>query len=323
MAESSESLLARLARGEAEGTSAFSVVSAQTPTHQARVESAGAIGHQDKLDHLLGRIAKLTHGQEGNTVVRTNIKRPDTATEAAFPGRRGQDDHYGEAFFPVEPTSFQDASLTESEVEELALKFLLSRGDASGRDIADQVKLPYVLLDELLRAMKNEQLVFHRGSAPMNDYQFALTDKGRERARRLVEHCTYFGAAPVALADYIESVGAQSLTMQHPTVDDLHRAFSDLLINQRMLARLGPAINSGRGLFLYGAAGNGKTSIAERVTKAFGQFIWIPRAIGIDGEILRLFDPSNHEEAPLENAGGLIDARKLTSAGFACAGRRS
>jgi hypothetical protein len=311
MAESSESLLARLARGEAEGSSACSVVSAQTPTHQARVESAGAIGHQDKLDHLLGRIAKLTHGQEGNTVVRTNIKRPDNATEAAYPGRRGEDDHYGEAFFPVEPTSFQDASLTESEVEELALKFLLSRGDASGRDIADQVKLPFVLLDELLRALKNEQLVFHRGSAPMNDYQFALTDKGRERARRLVEHCTYFGAAPVALADYIESVGAQSLTMQHPTVDDLHRAFSDLLINQRMLARLGPAINSGRGLFLYGAAGNGKTSIAERVTKAFGQFIWIPRAIGIDGEILRLFDPSNHEEAPLENAGGLIDARKV------------
>ena len=64
-----------------------------------------------------------------------------------------------------------------------------------------------------------------------------------------------------------------------------------------MLRRLGPAINSGRGLFLFGAAGNGKTSIAERVTKAFGQSIWIPRAIGIDGEIIRLFDPNAHEEA--------------------------
>ena len=63
-----------------------------------------------------------------------------------------------------------------------------------------------------------------------------------------------------------------------------------------MLRRLGPAINSGRGLFLFGAAGNGKTSIAERVTRAFGQYIWIPRAIGVDGEIIRLFDPNAHEE---------------------------
>ncbi len=67
--------------------------------------------------------------------------------------------------------------------------------------------------------------------------------------------------------------------------------FRDLLINPKMLARLGPAINSGRGLFLFGAPGNGKTSIAERVTAAFGQAIWIPRAIGVDGEIMRLFDP--------------------------------
>jgi predicted ATPase with chaperone activity len=78
-----------------------------------------------------------------------------------------------------------------------------------------------------------------------------------------------------------------------------------------MMSRLGPAINSGRGLFLYGAPGNGKTSIAERVTRAFGQFIWIPRAIGIDGEIIRLFDPSNHEEAPLEDNGNLYDNRKI------------
>jgi hypothetical protein len=74
---------------------------------------------------------------------------------------------------------------------------------------------------------------------------------------------------------------------------------------------LGPAINSGRGLFLYGAPGNGKTSIAERVTRAFGQYLWIPRAIGVDGEIIRMFDPSNHEETPQENTNNLIDNRKI------------
>src|SRR6185312_10609839 len=186
-----------------------------------------------------------------------------------------------------------------------------ARGDASGREVAEQVKLPFGLIEELLRQMKQEQLVVHRSSAPMNDYQFQLTDLGRERARRHTEHCTYFGAAPVHLSAYIESVAAQSLTKQHPAPEDLEHAFDDLLIGQRMMSRLGPAINSGRGLFLYGAPGNGKTSIAERITKAFGQTIWIPRAIGVDGEIMRLFDPGMHEEMPLPANEGLLDNRKI------------
>ncbi len=214
-------------------------------------------------------------------------------------------------FAPIEPESFRDAGLTDSEVEALILKFLLARGDATGREIADQVKLPFILVDELLRAMKNDQLVVHKGSAPMNDYQYRMTDFGRERGRRYSAHCTYFGSAPVSLHDYIASVAEQSLSGQQPTAEDLRRAFDDLLLSKRMFDSLGPAVNSGRGLFLYGAPGNGKTSIAERITHAFGQHIWVPRAIGIDGEIIRLFDPVNHEEMPLEPNEGLIDQRKI------------
>ncbi len=83
-----------------------------------------------------------------------------------------------------------------------------------------------------------------------------------------------------------------------------------MLLNKRILDRLGPAINSGRGLFLYGAPGNGKTSIAERVTSAFGPYIWIPRAIVVDGEIIRMFDPVNHDEAPAEQREGLVNDNK-------------
>ncbi len=221
------------------------------------------------------------------------------------------DEPVADGFAPAEPTSFLGAGLSDSEVEALVLKFLLAQGDASGRDIADQVALPFVLLHELLREMKNQQLVVHRGSAPMNDFQYQLSDLGQERARRHSQHCTYFGTAPVALSEYIASVHAQSLTNQHPTPGDLTRAFEGLLLNERMLDRLGPAINSGRGLFLYGPPGNGKTSIAERVTAAFGEEIWIPRAVGVDGEIIRLYDPINHEEVPLEAGVGLLDARKI------------
>jgi DNA-binding PadR family transcriptional regulator len=216
-----------------------------------------------------------------------------------------------ESFYPPEPRSFEEAKLSETEVEALILKFLLARGEATGRQIADQVKLPFLLIERLLRAMKNDQLVAHRGSAPMNDYVFQLTEIGRERARRLAAHCTYFGAAPVALSDYIAAVAAQSLTRQVPTPETLHLAFADLLVSKELLDRLGPAICSGRGLFLYGSPGNGKTSIAERICRAFGKTIWIPRAIGVDGEIIRLFDPVTHEEVPLEEPGGLLDARAV------------
>ncbi len=216
-----------------------------------------------------------------------------------------------DTFAPREPTSFAEAKLTNSEVEALMLKYLLSRGDAAGREISDQVMLPFLLIESLLASLKREQLVAHRGSAPMNDYIYTLTDTGRERARRLAEHCAYCGAAPVALSDYIASVSAQSLNGQHPTAEDLHRAFEDLLIDKNMLKRLGPAINSGRGLFLFGAPGNGKTSIAERVTGCFGKTVWIPRTIGVDGEIIRLFDPVNHEEAPLPAGSGLLQDSKI------------
>ena len=280
--------MARLAgRGPDGGAAAWAAVAASEPVAQGQPQDA-------KLNALLDRIKQLAGGPE-----------PPPPAAAAAPDRLRND------FTPIEPESFLKADLTDSEVEALALKFLLARGDATGRTIADQVKLPFVLVDELLRRMKNEQLVVHRGAAAMNDFQYQLSDLGRERARRYAQHCTYFGAAPVALSDYIAAVKAQSLTNQRPTPDDLRRAFDDLLLNKRMIDRLGPAINSGRGLFLFGPPGNGKTSIAERVTAAFGHEIWIPRALGIDGEIIRLFDPINHQELPLDGPPGLIDQRKI------------
>jgi predicted ATPase with chaperone activity len=102
-------------------------------------------------------------------------------------------------------------------------------------------------------------------------------------------------------------MAAQSMAKQQATEEDLHRAFSDLIINETMLDRLGPAVNSGRGMFLFGEPGNGKTSIAERITRAFGSTIWIPRALGIDGDIIRLFDPGIHDVVEQEATDGLFD----------------
>ncbi len=223
-------------------------------------------------------------------------------------------EHHPDGFVPREPTSIEATGLTLEEIEKLVLKFLLARGSASGRKCALQACLPFNLIEPLLKGLKSEQLVAYRGTATMGDYEYNLTDLGRERARRYTEESTYFGACPVSLRDYLTAMAAQSIAKQHCTQDDLEEAFSDLIINTRMLDKLGPAINSGRGMFLFGEPGNGKTSIAERVTSCFGSSIWIPRAISIDGEVMRLFDPAVHlvvEEANEEGLFNLtgIDAR--------------
>jgi hypothetical protein len=283
-----EELLAKLKNGNLVGQgSKPATCKPQVEAPQTAPTRSAAADHS--LDEALKRVHELAEA-----TVRTPIK------PVAPPAASGE-------FLPVEPRSLLEARLTETEVESLILKYLLSRGDASGRAVAEQVKLPMALVEPLLANMKRDQLVGHRGAAAMNDYVYQLTDVGRERGRRMVNHCTYFGSAPVSLGDYVASVLAQSLDKQHPTEDDLKRAFEDLLIDPKMLRRLGPAINSGRGLFLFGSAGNGKTSIAERITRCFGEYIWIPRALGIDGEIIRLFDPSNHQEAPLPPGSGLLD----------------
>ncbi len=298
MAELADSLLARLAgRGGDGSADAWASVVPTVPEHDppgAKLEPSknpeqahGEDAHNPHLDKLLDRIRQIS-GPGSNDV-------PDL----------------GDGFLPLEPANLKAARLSEGIAESLILKFLLACANCTGREVSEQIKMPFKIVEQILRDLKHEQLIVYRGTASMNDYDYQLTDMGRERARRYSEQSTYFGSAPVALEDYIASVAAQSITRQHPSVEDLHRAFDDLLLSKRMLRRLGPAINSGRGLFLYGAPGNGKSSIAERVTRAFGQSIWIPRSVGIEGVIIRVFDPACHEELPLERQEGLLDQREI------------
>ncbi len=204
------------------------------------------------------------------------------------------------SFVPMEPHTLGEAGLRSSEIEGLILKFLAARGDASGYQIAEQVKLPFPLVLPCLDRLKAAQAIAYRSSLRGSDFEYQITDQGRDTARRLSGQCTYFGAAPVSLEDYVAGVLAQGTADRHPTQADLGAAFDGLLVDAGLMDRLGPAIASGRGMFLFGPPGNGKSTIAQRITRSLGGQIWVPRAIGIDGEIVRIFDPQHHVEAPLE-----------------------
>ena len=212
----------------------------------------------------------------------------------------------GNNFLPKEPTSFAEAGISSALVEEIVIKFLLARGEASMREVSEQICLPFRLVEEIVLRLKAEQVLGYVDQAAMNDYICRLTEMGRDRGQRYSSMCSYFGSAPVAFNDYVDSVNAQTINNQNPTQEDLERAFSDLLIDPQLMVKLGPAVNSGKGMFLFGYPGNGKTSIAERITAAFGPYVWIPRSITMDRDIVRLFDPMNHEEAPLEPGESLL-----------------
>jgi predicted ATPase with chaperone activity len=204
----------------------------------------------------------------------------------------------GERFQPAEPRTLDETGLPESMVEGLICKYLAMVGTASGRSIAQEICLSYTLLEDRFHRLRTRQILSHKGAAALNDYVYTLTDQGREFAQHQLELCTYPGPAPVPLGDYVTSVDAQTITAEAPRREQLTQAFRDILVNPAMFDRLGPAINSGAGLFLYGAPGNGKTTLAERVTLCFGKEVWIPKAVYAEGEIIKLYDPAYHVTPP-------------------------
>ncbi|HYD48710.1 MAG TPA: hypothetical protein VEB21_10200 [Terriglobales bacterium] len=212
----------------------------------------------------------------------------------------------GHTFRPKAPTTIKDTGLSDAVFESLVFKTLLAHGSLTSREVARQTSLPGKPVIDMLASLKMRQLAHYKDSAAMGDFEYALTEAGRMRARRYMDECAYVGPAPVTLESYIESVEAQGIGTVQPRQEDLERAFGDLLIDRKMFERLGPAINSGRGLFLYGYPGNGKTSIAERITDCFGDNVWIPYSIFTGGELITLFDPEIHDIVEHEVTPGSI-----------------
>jgi hypothetical protein len=214
---------------------------------------------------------------------------------------------------PAPPATIAETGLHPDTLSQLLLKTLVA-GEATGTALAEKLRLPYSVLDALVQHARVEKLVEVRGATGTGTagYRYALTDLGRDRAMQFLEISRYVGPAPVPLAHYNAYMRAGMAARPYVDRDRLSTGFDQLIVGKGMLDSLGPAVNSGKALFLYGAPGNGKTVLAEGIGRALGSEMYVPHAIDVDGQVITTFDAVNHVSLEgLEQSQSVIAAASL------------
>ncbi len=201
---------------------------------------------------------------------------------------------------PTSPRNLIESGLTMSQVCDLILKQLYLHGTLLGVEMARNARLPFNVIDECLRFLKDDHCLEVSGGDVIGrvSYRFSLTDVGRARAREAFEFCRYVGPAPVPLEQYVEQCKRQAVAGINCTPEALLSAFEDLIIQSSLIEELGPAVCSGKSIFLYGPPGNGKSRIAKGLGKFLnlhGGEIYVPYAIHTENSIVTIFDPSLHQ----------------------------
>jgi predicted ATPase with chaperone activity len=227
---------------------------------------------------------------------------------------------------PPIPETLASTGLTAEFLVELLLRALHVQGARTGHELAELILLPFTILDDQLLDLQQRRLVEVRGTAGSGraGYTFDVTQAGRERAKEALEQTQYVGPAPVPLAQYVAWAERESVRSVRLTRARIRAGFPGLVLDEHLFELLGPAVNSGRSIFLHGEPGNGKTVIAEAIARLLGvEPIHIPYAVLVDGQVMILFDPVHHRVVEDEAADGAA-AGALAGAGlggsFAAAG---
>ncbi|MBI3242861.1 MAG: ATP-binding protein [Chloroflexi bacterium] len=207
-------------------------------------------------------------------------------------------------FIPPPITKIEDTGLNPLELQNLILKILYFGGFLSGFQVAERICLPFAgVIDSLLTTLKRDKFVEVQTSSPgtgfgEGSYQYAITGAGITRAREALERSQYAGPAPVPIAVYNDAIRKQA--MGRPTVHqrNLRQLLSTMVLSDKIYNRIGPAINSGTSMFMYGPPGNGKTTVARAIGNLIlSEDMFIPYALDIEGQTVKLYDSVNHERA--------------------------
>ncbi len=212
---------------------------------------------------------------------------------------------------PAEPESLKATGVDENDLLSLLMKLIYTRRLESGRQFADAIKLPFHLTLDLVRMAIDRKLLYTRGVRADNkaDLNYGFTEEGQRYAADALNRSKYTGPAPVTLADFTEQVNLQKITNELVTFERVQEHMRHLAMEERFIEQCGPALNSGRAMLLYGPPGNGKTTFAMRLAKVFSDMIYMPHAITVEGQIIRVYDPSLH--FPVEPPAAKVD--KLTN----------
>jgi len=190
-----------------------------------------------------------------------------------------------------------DCGIHEQFLCDLALKHVAMLPEPSTATVADRLHLPRVLTEELLYQLYREKLIEMRLQSAVGSTRYAMLDHGWERVARLQAQSGYLGPAPVSLNDYSLMMRLQAVPSKPASIETVRNAFKDLVLPESLLQTLGCVINSRSSLFLTGLPGTGKTAVSERMNAALFGSIWIPHAIEVDGNIIRIFDAHCHRPA--------------------------
>jgi len=203
---------------------------------------------------------------------------------------------------PAVPATLTDLGIPESMVEQLILKYLYFRGEVLGRDLAVLLGLQFSVIDGLLETLKRQQRVGVKKSLGMGNSTalFMLTETGRAGAREHLEYNQYTGPVPVPLEQYASLVRQQRLQENWLNPETLKRAFEHLVVEQDILAKIGPAVNASKSFLIYGQPGNGKTALAEALFSVESTPVYLPYAIECQGNIVQVYDPIYHQKVEEE-----------------------
>jgi len=211
----------------------------------------------------------------------------------------------GGGFRPGQINSVEDTGLGLLWLQDLALKILYFQGYLTGFKIAEAMALPFSgTVEQILEGLKRDKAIEVRSSQMglgEGAYLYAITGAGITRAREALDRSQYAGPAPIPLEVYNDSVRRQSRGRIQVTNRHMRQVINDLTFSEKTFHRLGPAVNSGTSIFIYGPPGNGKTSVARAIGNLIlSQTMYIPYAIYVDGQVITVFDSVNHQLAPEE-----------------------